>query len=125
MPLSFDPGALLARSYELPRGPRVCLRLVRSRDWAGVEALLDKAGVSASQIDIARLVRSDPRRTVVITATALVDGSERVVGLGALAVDGVEPSLLVVDTELTEGLDELLGDALAGRARALVRRRAA
>ena len=27
---SFDPGALLSRTYELPRGPRVRLRLARS-----------------------------------------------------------------------------------------------
>jgi hypothetical protein len=119
---AFDPGALLARSFDLPRGPRVCLRLARIRDLAGIEAL---AGAQVDALELARLVRSDPRQWVVICATALVDGAERVLGVGALDVTVLEPTLLVADERVTEGLTELLAGALAGRAASLRRARAA
>lgn len=128
MAFDFDPGALLANFYSLPRGPRVCLRLARVRDQRGLEALFAAHGITAHEVDLARLVRSDPRRQLVICATALIGSSETVVGVGALPLDGdgpLRPSLLLVDEELTEGLDELLHDALLGRAKALRRGRAA
>jgi hypothetical protein len=121
----FDPGALLARSYALTHGPRVCLRLARIRDLPGIEQLTAGLGVELDALRLARLVRSDPRRRVVICATALVGGSETVVGVGAIDVSAVEPSLLAVDELVTEGLSELLAAALAGRAASLRRARAA
>jgi hypothetical protein len=121
----------MARYYLLPRGPRVCLRLARVRDLAGIEDLFMRQGLFPSQIELARLVRSDPRKQVVITAVALVDSTERILGVGAIQVAAVdrgtdpEPSLLVVDAELTDGLEELLRNALTARARTLARARAA
>jgi hypothetical protein len=123
----------MARYYILPRGPRVCLRLARVRDLAGIEDLFMRQGLFPSQIELARLVRSDPRKQVVITAMALVDSTERILGVGAIQVDALqsdgstdpEPSLLVVDDELTDGLEELLRNALTARARTLARSRAA
>ena len=41
MTSSFDPGALLAGTYDLPRGPRVTLRLARVRDLVPISELLD------------------------------------------------------------------------------------
>ena len=117
MAYGFDPGALLARSYALPRGPRVCLRLARIRDLRAIEELA--AGQASSRLDalgLARLVRGDPRRRVVICATALVRGSETVVGVGAIDVSATEPSLLVVDELVTDGLSGLL-DGGTDRAR--------
>ena len=125
----FDPGALLARSYELPNGPRVCLRLARVRDQGAIEQLFARTGRPIADLEIARAVRSDPRQQVVICATALVEYTETVVGFGAIAVGAAEdpggprPWLLVVDE--TEGLGPLLTGALAGRALALHRARAA
>ena len=118
----FDPGALLSGWYELPRGPRVCLRLARISDLAGIAELVSQAG---AELDPLELVRRDPRRRVVLCAAALVDGAQRVVGVGAIDVSASEPDLLVVDEGITEGLTELLGGALAGRAEALRRARAA
>lgn len=118
----FDPGALLARSYALPRGPRVCLRLVRIRDLRGLEALFSRQGLVPDELELARLVRADPRKEIVICATALIGSAETIVGVGAIDLDGAcdrEPSLLLADEQITEGLEQLLAEALIGRAQAL------
>jgi hypothetical protein len=122
-----DPGALLARSYTLPRGPRVRLRLARQRDLGQIDSLLRREGTGRGELDLVRLLRADPRHQLAITATALVGSVESVVGFGAidLGAPGVAPKTLVVDRELTDGLDALLADALIGRAQALRRTRAA
>ncbi len=129
----FDPGALLARSYRLPRGPRVCLRLARIRDRAAIAELLDKRqGGPVDEVDLGRLVRADPRRQLVICATALIGGAETLVGLGAIELSpssglghATAPSLLVCDESLAPGLQGLLSGALTGRALALRQARAA
>jgi hypothetical protein len=124
----FDPGALLARTYALPRGPRVCLRLARPRDAAGIADLYRSHGHAPDELELARLVRFDPRRQIVISATALIDSVERVVGVGAIDLDegsADSPSFILVDELLTEGLEQLLADALVGRAAVLTRGRAA
>jgi hypothetical protein len=128
MDRSFDPGALLAQSYPLPRGPRVRLRLAQLRDAPEIRALLERQGVEPEELEIARLVRFDPRARVAICATALLGSTETVVGVGAIELDAnldAEPDTLVVDDELTDGLDELLKRALTGRANAITRSRAA
>ncbi|MEA2210231.1 MAG: hypothetical protein QOF83_179 [Solirubrobacteraceae bacterium] len=127
MAFADDPGALLARSYTLARGPRVRLRLTRQRDLASIESLLRREGTAQAELDLARLLRADPRRQLAITATALLGSVETVIGFGAIDLDapGATPKTLVVDRELTDGLDRLLSDALIGRAEALRRTRAA
>jgi hypothetical protein len=125
---SFDPGALLSRSYELPRGPRVRLRMARTRDEASIRALLAQHGLAPSDLELGRLVRFDPRNRVVICATALIGSRETVVGLGAIDLDDDrlrDPDTLVVDERLTDGLGDLLVAALTGRANAIARTRAA
>ncbi|MDQ6915561.1 MAG: hypothetical protein M3155_07095 [Actinomycetota bacterium] len=113
-----DTGALLARTYELPAGPRVRLRLARRSDRRGLAALLEQRGLEPSALTLERLVRYDPRRRIVICATAPIGGTEVIVGVGAIERDGEdsEPDTIVVDERLTEGLGELLGAALLGRA---------
>ncbi|HSO97954.1 MAG TPA: hypothetical protein VLP43_03310 [Solirubrobacteraceae bacterium] len=120
----FDPGALLARTYRLPRGPRVRLRLPQSSDAGEIQAL---GAARLTELELARLRRFDPRQRLVICATALIDGSARIVGVGAIDLDRPQdgPAVLTSDRESLEGLDELLREALIGRARALVRTRAA
>jgi hypothetical protein len=125
---SFDPGALLSQSYELPRGPRVRLRLARPGDGPAIRALLAQHGIDPEQLELNRLLHFDPRHRAVICATALVGSTETVVGLGAIDVtdeEGVEPDTLVIDERLTDGLGDLLIAALAGRAEAIMRSRAA
>ncbi len=123
----FDPGALLARSYQLPRGPRVRLRLARLRDLPALTALLRADGHELEVLELARLVRVDPRDRLVICATALLGSSETVVGVGAidLVAPVGRPEFVVVDGELTDGLAALLEQALIGRASAIARSRAA
>ena len=119
---SFDPGALLARSYVLPRGPRVCLRLARVRDLPALAQLLERQGIEPDELELARLVRFDPRRRIVICATALIGCTDAIVGFGVIErgnASVAQPEALVVDDHLTNGLDELLARALTGRARAL------
>ncbi|HEY5427908.1 MAG TPA: hypothetical protein VIK04_02230 [Solirubrobacteraceae bacterium] len=123
-----DPGGLLARYYTLERGPRVCLRLVRGRDAAGVRALCERRGTPLSELGLARLIHFDLAAQLVLCATALIDSAETVVGFGAIALaDGrpLVPSLVVVDQALTEGLDSLLADALVAHGDWLLRARAA
>jgi hypothetical protein len=131
---SFDPGALLARSYPLPRGPRVCLRLARVRDLAGIEDLLHRQGMTVSGLELARLLRSHPRQRMVLCATALLGSAETIVGVGSieLAHSGLAdrstaqaPTWVVVDEAATDGLEGLLHEALVGRAQALAASRAA
>ena len=131
---SFDPGALLARSYQLTRGPRVCLRLARVRDLAGIEDLLHRQGMTVTGLELARLVRSDPRQRIVLCATALLHSAETIVGVGSMELahgdladspTAQAPSWVVVDEAATDGLEGLLHEALVGRAQALVASRAA
>jgi len=125
MPLSRDPGALLSRSYELPAGPRVRLRLARRSDLPGIRALLDQRGVEASDLELERLVRYDPRQRVVLCAMAPVRAAETVVGVGAIDLDAAaEPETIVVDERLTDGLGTLLAEALVQRAQIHARRTA-
>ncbi len=121
----FDPGDLVAHSYPLARGLHVRLRLARPRDAPGIEALLERLGLRAQELELARLVRFDPRCRIVICATTLIGSREVVAGFGAIALEAAEPELLLVDEQLTAGLGELLARALIGRARAVARIRAA
>jgi N-acetylglutamate synthase-like GNAT family acetyltransferase len=120
-----DSGALLSRSYALPYGPRVRLRLARRSDMPAIRALLDQRGVPASELSLDRLVRYDPRRRAVMCASALVGGAETIVGVGAIDLShAAEPDTIVVDERLTGGLGELLAAVLVQRAEAHARRAA-
>jgi hypothetical protein len=117
-----DPGALLARTYELPAGPRVRLRYARRSDLPGLRALFEAREVDASDVALNRLVRYDPSRRAVICAAAALGGTDLIVGVGAIDLErDAEPDTLVVDEVLTDGLTDLLAAALVGRARAHAR----
>lgn len=123
MPDSIDTGALLSRSYALPAGPRVRLRLARRSDLPRFRALLESREIEPSELALSRLVRYDPWTRAVICATAPLGGTETIVGVGAIDLCGdSEPDTLVVDERLTEGLAELLHSALVQRADAHQRR---
>lgn len=129
MESGFDPGALLARTYALPSGLRVTLRLVRVRDRAGIEALLRDQHVAFDDLEASRLVNFDVSDRVVLCATALVDMRERLIGFGTIdlaALDAGDPAHVVVDPAYGDGLAPLLHDAVLGRADVMRRvRRAA
>ena len=114
---SFDPGALLGSSFTLDSGVRVRLRLARSSDSALIRDLVARVGTRPEELELARLVHFDPRRRVVICATALIESTETLVGVGAIELDGTgEPEVVIVDGEHAEALTELLAAALHGRA---------
>ena len=122
---AFDPGALLARSYLVADGVRVTLRLARARDLEAIADLFAREGNGLSRLEIARLLRSQPRERLLLCATALIAGREVIVGFGtvSLVAEGVTPALIVADTARAPGLGTLLGEALLGRAKALNRSR--
>jgi hypothetical protein len=118
----------MSRSYPLPRGPRVRLRIARPSDRAGVIDLLARERIELEELERYRLFSFDPRRRLVICATALIGATETVVGVGAIELGPdarTEPDLLVIDETLTDGLGELLAAALTGRASAIASRSAA
>jgi hypothetical protein len=120
MPERHDPGALLAKYHPLPRGPRVCLRLVRRRDLAAIADLYARQGIAVHELSLARLVSFDLLSMLVLCATALIDSRETVLGVGAIQLDRpTEPTLIVVDEHETDGLDELLSGALVVHATAI------
>ena len=127
----FDPGALLGRSYPLDDGARVHLRVARPSDVAPIRGLFaredDTKASAGADLEIARLVNFDPRERCVLTATALIDGGERMVGVGSIRLDQDEPSpeAVIVDPEAPAGLQPLLAGALIGRAATLAHSRAA
>ena len=123
MPLSRDPGALLSRTYELPSGPRVRLRLARRSDLPGFRDLLRRRNVPAGELELERLIRYHPRERAVIAATAPIGGTEAIVGVGAIDLtEDAEPETLVVDARVADGLGRLLAEALVQRARIHARR---
>jgi hypothetical protein len=106
----------------------VRLRLAIARDEPQIEGLLTSAAFTSPALIAARLARSDPRRRAVICAHGLIGTTETLLGVGEIELRGgapVAPSLLVVDEDRTEGLAELLRDALTARAAAISRARAA
>ena len=114
-----DPGALLARTYQLPDGPRVRLRYARRSDAPGLRELLSRRGIEAADVSVERLVRFDPTRRAAICATGLIGGAETIVGVGAIDLDtDALPETLVIDERFGGDLAELLAAALLARAAA-------
>ena len=115
--------SVFTRSHAPDRGPRVHIRLARPADRAAVHELLAGRGVEASELELKRLLTYDPFRRAVILASAPIDGTETLVGLGAIdLVEDAEPDTVVVDERVTDGLGSLLGRLLVERAQAHARR---
>src|SRR5581483_6798624 len=97
--MAIDPGALLSRTYPLDGGPRVRLRLAHHGDAPAMRELLAARGQDVGEVEMARLVRADPRERVVLCATAPLNGTEALVGFGALDLRG-QVDTLVIDERL-------------------------
>jgi hypothetical protein len=121
---SFPPGALLGHVYELDDGTSVRVRLARGSDVLALRALLAR---DSRNLSAARLLHFDPRREYVLCATALLNGREKLLGIGAIKFDGdgTEPDLVVIDDKAGRQVRRLLIDSLVGTARAVSRSRAA
>ena len=104
----------------------MCLRLARRRDLAAVSELYERVGIPVPQLALARLVSFELLSQLVLCATALVDSTEMVLGIGAIELQRPdEPTLVGVDDDRTEGVGELLTAALVSHATALAEARAA
>ena len=109
--------AVFTRTFALPSGPRVRLRLAMPSDAKRVAALLLERGIDASELEVRRMLAYDPSRRRVACAFAPVDGRETLVGVAAIDLDpGAEVDTLVIDERLTGGLGELMVSVLAARA---------
>ena len=106
---TLDPGALLATSYQLRDGSRIRLRLARPTDVPLVGEFL--AGEEdASHELVRRFTFYDPRERVVLAATMLDGGQERIVALGDAAFDDM-PEIVVRDD--VPGVGDLMAEAVA------------
>jgi hypothetical protein len=95
--------------------------LARSSDGRLIRELAARRGLDPGPLQVARLTRFDPRRRLVISATALIDAQMTFVGVAAVDLDRgepVEPDTLLVDDRIA-GLGELLVDVLATRVAAV------
>src|SRR5690242_15920580 len=118
MAFSVHNGPTVGRSYQLGNGPRVRLRMVVPRDAPAIRALLERQGLELDDLDLARLVRFDPRCRAVICASALIGPTETIVALGGIDLDAQTPDIVMADADAGEALPELMADALMSRARA-------
>ena len=112
----------LRRTFPVPGGPPVRLRMAGPSDRAAVQALLTAATSTPPTSTSGACSSFDPYRRHVLCAFAPLDGQETLVGLGAIDVGEDAPDVLVVDERLARGLAPVLGRVLTERAR---RRRAA
>jgi GNAT superfamily N-acetyltransferase len=115
-----DPGALLATTHDA-EGLRVRLRLARPSDSLDVreflEAVSPDGDVPGSRVREFTFV--DPRRRLVVAASALVGGRNRIVGLAdvSFARTGVAELGVVVDERTrNRGVGKLLTEAVASLA---------
>jgi hypothetical protein len=104
-----DPGALLASSYQLGDGSRVRLRLARPSD---VPLVRDFFGGEAADELVRRFTFYNPRERVVLAATMLDLGYERIVALGDAAFEDM-PEVVVDDGMEDSGLADLMAEAVA------------
>jgi hypothetical protein len=111
-------GALLARTYPLPTGERVRLRVLRKSDAAAVRQLLVEAGTVPDELEVRRLLSFDPRDRLAIAGVTPRPRGEALLGAGAIdLIPGAEPDPIVVDPSCGDALEDLLGSALRARAR--------
>ena len=109
----------MGHTLNLEGGQRVRLRLARSSDARAIGDLFARQGTAFDDVDPRRLVQYDPRERYVVCATALIDGGERLVGVGAIDLTpGAEPEPDLLISELGDALASLLRRALMRAAEA-------
>ena len=113
----------LRRTFPVPGGPPVRLRMAGPSDRPLVAGLLERRGLPAEKLDVRRLLAFDPARRHVLCALALLDGADVLAGFGAIDAGADAPDMLVVDERFGPALADVLGRVLLERARP--RRRAA
>ena len=107
----------LRRTFPVPGGPPVRLRMAGPAVAPLLAALLERRGLPADELDVRRLLAFDPARRHVLCALAPLDGAEVLAGIGAIDFGDDGPDLLVVDDRFAPGLSDLLGRVLIERSR--------
>ena len=116
-----DPGALLATTHEAGGSCACGLRLARPSDALAVREFLE--AVSPEETVPSGLVRTftfvDPRKRLVVAASAAIGGRNRVVGLADVAFTGTgvaELGVVVDERSRNRGVGKLLTEAVASLA---------
>jgi len=107
----------LRRTFPIPGGPPVRLRMAGPSDRPLMARLLEQRGLPAGDLDLRRLLTFDPARRHVLCALAPLDGAEVLADFGAIDAGASEPDVLVTDERFGPGLADLLGRVLIERAR--------
>jgi len=109
--------SMFGRLHRLDGGLRVRVRLARPSDQPLVADLLERLGFQPSHSLLLDVMRLDPHRRAVVCATALVGGTERVVGFGAVDLQSASaPATVVAEPEHGRELIRLLRGGLRARA---------
>ena len=108
----------LRRTFPVPGGPPVRLRMAGPSDRSLVAGLLERHGLPAADLDVRRLLAFDPARRHVLCALAPLDGGEVLAGIGAIDFGADAPDTLVIDERFSPGLSDVLGRVLVERSRA-------
>jgi hypothetical protein len=108
----------LRRTFPVPGGPPVRLRMAGPSDRALVAKLLERRGLEAGELDVQRLLAFDPARRHVLCALAPLEGAEVLAGIGAIDFGADAPDVLVIDERFSPGLGDVLGRVLIERSRA-------
>jgi hypothetical protein len=106
----------MRRTFPVPGGPPVRLRLAGPADSPAVRTLLARRGLVTDELELKRLLAFDPGRRHVLAAFAPLEGQDTLVGLGAIVNGDDAPDILVVD-ERVNALSDVLGRVRVERAR--------
>jgi GNAT superfamily N-acetyltransferase len=113
-----DPGAMLSAAHELADGRSARLRLTRPTDAGLIRAFLETLGEVPDSV-VHQFTYYEPREQLMIAASSLDQGTEKIVGLASVAMletGTAEIAVVVDDDRRGIGVGTLLTEAVASLA---------